>query len=151
MSHSEEGCHDDRHIGQAVKLGLAFGQVEKQSLSTLSAAAIRQVAKQRLNKLQELGGLTQAEADALRTRVDTPGSDVAVPSILGPDGQLTLAGVLAKQLPDSALEDVDDVTAAEVYVAATAGLGAGIIGFVVCGTPCAVIAAWDAGGIVASL
>jgi hypothetical protein len=148
MSHSEEDCHGDRHIGQAVKLGLALGQVEKQSLSALSAAAIRQVAKERLNKLQELGGLTPAEADALRTRVDTPGSDVAVPSLLGPDGQLTLAGVLAKRLPDSAL---DDVTAAGAYVAFTSGIGAGLIGLAVCGTPCAVIAAWEAGAIVASL
>jgi hypothetical protein len=148
MTHSQGAEHEEAHIGRAAMLGLAFGQVEGPALRTLSLSAIQDLAKERLTRLLAMGALTAPQADMLRTRVDSPGTEATQSPLLGPDGQLDLAGVLSRQLPNDALQGV---TAAGLYVAATSGLGAALIGMAVCSTPCAVIAAWNAGAIVATL
>jgi hypothetical protein len=147
MTHIPD-CSNDAKIGLAAQTAVTLARLEVPLAERLTDEEIKPVIKARLDLLQTLGGLTQEETRALKARVDGT-EEVAgqVSPIFGSDGQLSLAGVLGRGLPDPALEG--SVQAA--YVAATSAVGAAVFGIAVCGTPCAVIAACQATVIVQSL
>lgn len=143
--HDAQGM--DAKIGQAVQVAVMMAQIEVPVIESLSVDAIKGFIKARLEILRTLGGLTQEEAQTLKAQLD--GATEATSghlSVFGTDGRPSLAGLLGQQLATGATH-----SAAGAYVAAMAGIGAAVIGMGVCGTPCAITAAWQAGAITASI
>ena len=137
----------DAKIGQAAQIALMIARIEVPVIESLSEEAIKRFIKERLDMLRTLGGLTQEEAQALKAQVDGTAAEAAAHlSVFGPDGQPSLAGLISHQLRSSATE-----SAAGHYVAAMAGLGAGLVGFAVCGLGCAFMSAAQAGALTASI
>ena len=140
----------DAKVGRAVQIAVLMARIDAPLIRSVPGGVLKNLVKDRVKELRELGALTEDEANALSARVDGVTESTAAPlPVFGNDGNPSLAGVISGQLPDGNASSTDSATGA--YVAAMAGLGAGIVGFAVCGTGCAVMAAVEAGALTASI